>query len=273
MGMKAERKHILNYKFVYDNTKITNGKSSFRLKGKIEEWGHIEILSRIFYKKLERLLYGNEITDIMYESSIKKVLDENDLLEDTFFNVIKKKEYQFEALNTMLIKIFDFVYFNVKKKLPYTKELSLIANAISELLENTFKYTNRDFSLTAGFFSGEYPLIIKLENNYADRNSKETTDQIEKLQAGIKEINQFEDPDEAYLEVMKNRIETGEENLNGEKESSRLGFAKMRADTKANITFSPTSKLYGESGITITLSIPIEISSADEMLKIIRTSL
>lgn len=270
MGMKAERKNILNYKFVYDNTKITNGKNSFRLSGKIEEWGHVETIARIFYKKLERLLYGNEITDIMYESSIKKVLEENDLLEDSLFNVIKKKDYQFEALNTMLIKIFDFVYFNVKKKLPYTRELSLTATAVSELLENTFKYSNGEYAVTAGFIESDYPLVIKIENNYDDFNSEEVQSKLEKLRKSIDEINQYDDPDQAYLEIMKKRIESNEDS---DREGSRLGFVKMRADTKCRISYAGESKFFEGTGITVTLKIPLKVVPGNEILKIIRESL
>lgn len=272
MGLKAERKHILDYKYVYDNTKITNGHNSFRMSGKIENWNHIETIARIFYKKMERLLYGNETTEIMYESSIKKVLDENGLLETTLFNVIKQKEYQIEAINTMLIKVFDFVYFNVKKKLPYTKELSLYANAINELLENTFKYTSGEYAVTAGIFDGDYPLVIKMENNYSSKDSQDTKEALSKLKNGISEVNVFENPDEAYLEIMKKRVIDSETD-GDEAGSSRLGFAKIRADTRGKITFSNDSKFFGTTGITIHLNIPIKLESKENILNIIKASI
>ncbi len=267
MGLRSERKTILNYKSVYENTKYVYGKNSFRLSGRIEEWSYVEIISRIFYKKLEKLLYGNEVTNSMYESSIKKILAENGLLNDTLFDVIKKKEFQYEALNTMLIKIFDFVYFNVKKKLPYTNKLSIITNSVSELLENTYKYSEKDYIITAGIVRDEYPLVIKLENRYSDITNPEIKVRLDKLKEGIDEINQYKDPNEAFLEIMKKRTQS--ENH----EESRLGFAKMRSDTGCTVDFFMGSKHFGKDGITIVAKFPIEMVSKDKILDTIESSI
>ena len=274
MGLKQERKSILNYKSVYNSIQFSTGKNTFRLTGKILEWSHIEIIARIFYKKFERLLYGDEITDTMYETSIKKVLYDNKMLDDTLFTVLKKKEFQYEAMNIMLIKIFDFVYFNIKNKLPYTKILSLTSATVSELLENTFKYTNGEYVITAGIMENKaFPVVIKLENRYDDITAPEVQASIKKLKEGIEEVNAFTNPDEAYLHVMQNRLAMESEmGDNDTKKSSRLGFAKMRADTKGMIKFLDSSKAFGNNGISILVEIPLKFSPKEELQRIIRES-
>lgn len=273
MGIRAERGHVFNYTSVYENTKFYYGGNSFRLAGKIGKWEEIEILARIFYKKLEKLLYGPDVTEVMYYSSIQQVLKENNLLDATLLEVIKKKDYQIEVLNTMIMKIFDFVYFNVKKHLPYTKQLSLIANAVSELLENTFKYTSKEYSVTAGLLDGEEPLMIKIENRYDDFYAENTLKNIANLKKGIEEIAIFESPEQAYLEVMRARLENSINEGCGEEKASRLGFAKIIADTHAKITFSEGSKQFGANGVTLLLKLPICLVAKEEILNIIDRSL
>jgi len=272
MGLRTERKNILKYKKVYEKLKIIYGKQSFRISGNVESWSDIEIIVRAFYKNLEKLLYTKETFEYLYGETIKKVLDENGLGTISLFDAIKLKDFSFEALNSLLMKVFDFTYFAVRKKLPYTPSLSAISGALSELLENTFKYTGGDFSITAGLTESETPLVINLENNYESRDDEETKKNLENLERGIQEVNEYEDPEHAYLEVMKLRAQNPEEAEDGSP-ISRLGFAKIRADIKAKVYYLPESKFFGTSGITLRIFIPVELRKDEEVKELIDIAL
>jgi hypothetical protein len=167
MGIRAERQQIFNYSDVYKNISFSTTDNSFSFSGELKEWENVEITSRIFYKKLEALLYGNEIRAKMYDDFIVKMLSSQKSQDASILDLIKKHDYSIESLHSFFMEVFDFVYFSVKKQLPYTKHLSLISNAVSELLENTFKYSSRKYYITVTLDKeGEYPLNIFIENAY-----------------------------------------------------------------------------------------------------------
>lgn len=272
MGIKVERQKLLNYKEIYHSLKFTHSENAVRISGKINAWNDIEPIVRIFYKKLERLLYTPAITDLMYEKAIKTILKQNNLLDKNLYDIIKQKGYQIEAINILLIKVFDFVYFTIKKKLPYTKKLSLITNAISELLENTYKYTDGKFCITAGITKPDSPLLIKIENYYDDKTDETTKKNLTALENGIKEVAAYDDPQQVLLEVMKNRMENENSDSGSTEGESRLGFAKMRSDTGAQIRFSNSSGFFKEHGVSIFLLVPIEKVEVSELESIINNA-
>ena len=262
MGIKREREKIYNYRNIYNSLSFFHGKDVFKLSGKLQNWDDIEVITRIFYKKLEELLYSKEKLDHIYEISLKRILSKNGLTDKTLFEVIKDKKYHLEAINILLMRIFDYIYYNVKKNLPYLKILSQVSSSMSELFENTYKYTSGDFHITAGLKSGSHPLIIKIENNYNNLDDKVKNDLLN-LQKGIDEINKYTDPNEAFMNAVRMRIE--EENEDSKQ--SRLGFAKIRIDTNAKMKLTMNSNTFGEKGITITLAIPIEIIDKEILVK------
>ncbi|MCG8573104.1 MAG: hypothetical protein MJB14_23470 [Spirochaetes bacterium] len=264
MGVRAERLKYLKYKKVYDSLQFRIGKKSFRLSGKLNEWQDVELVSRIFYKRLEMLLYTPEITSKIYEYPIHELLRKNDLLDKNMLDIIRSKGYQLEAINIFVIKIFDFVYYTLKKKLPYTNQLSLITNAISELLENIYKYSSREFCITVGKTDSKYSLVVKIENNYQEKN-EQVQQNILKLKKGIKEVEKYDDPNVAFAEIMKDRVLQNNPNS----KESRLGFAKIRVDTNAKIVLQNHSHCYGDNGITINLFTPFEFVPAEQIEKII----
>jgi hypothetical protein len=160
------------------------------------------------------------------------------------------------------MRLFDYVYHNIKKHLPYVRKLSTISGSISELLENTFKYSNGEFCLTAGIKENEYPLIIKIENKY-NMKDENVMKNLEKLKEIIDEMEMNEDPNAAVLEVMKKRLTEYETDKN----ASRLGFAKIKMATQALFKLSLSSNTFKEDGISITLFIPLEIYPIDELEK------
>lgn len=264
MGVKREREKIYRYQEIYNSLKFFYGRNVFKFYGKIDNWEEIEIISRIFYKKLEELLYGKDIINLIYEKSLRKILEKNNLGEKTLFEVIRERKYHLEAMNILIMRIFDYIYYNIKRNLPYIKVLSQISNSISELLENTYKYTSHEFCITTGLKpEHNNPLIIRIENSY-NPDDKNLKSNLEALQKAIDEINSFEDPNQAFMNAIKSKIN---EEDNEEKKQSRLGFAKIRIDTNAVIKLLLTSSHFGEKGITIILAIPIKIYSKREILE------
>jgi hypothetical protein len=261
MGVRREREKVYRYKNVYNSLNFYYGKKVFRIKGKISSWEEIEVVSRIFYEKLEQLLYTKEINSQIFEKSIEKVLKINQLYDKSFFEVLKEKNFHMESINILVMRIFDYVYHNIKKNLPYAKKLSIISGSISELLENTFKYSDGEFCITCGIKKGKFPLIIKIENKY-NRSDENVIENLNKLQEGIEEVSKYEDPNEAFLQIMKQRLE---DDYKEDKKHSRLGFAKIRMDTQAKITLSMISNTFADQGITITVSVPMEIFSDEEV--------
>lgn len=265
MGVKVERQRLLHFKSFRESLELIEDKNNFKMIGKLEEWKNTEYASRIFYKKLEGLLYGNKLIYDMYEKAIKKILDERNLTDMTIFDMLKTYQFKNEKVDLLIMEIFDFVYFNVKKKLPYLTFLSNTSGAVSELFENIYKYSGREFCLTTVLSDSEFPLKITFENNYElmDEGVKQN---LKKLQEGIDEINRYEDPKQAYIEVMKNRmIEAVKEDSTG----SRLGYAKIRAETNGKISLDLNSEFFGESGITIVLKIPLTITPKENITKTI----
>lgn len=264
MGVRREREKIYRYQEIYNSLKFFYGKNVFKFYGKTANWEEIEVISRIFYKKLEELLYGRDLINIIYEKSLKRILEKNNLLDKTFFEVIKERKYHLEAMNILIMRIFDYIYYNIKRDLPYIKVLSQISNSVSELLENTYKYSSGEFCITIGLKpEHKNSLIIRIENSY-DNFDSVVKSNLEALQRAIDEINSFEDPNQAFMNAIKTRIN---EDDNEEKKQSRLGFAKIRIDTNANIKFHLNSTHFGEKGITIILAIPIKIYSRDEIIE------
>lgn len=270
MGIRIERQKNLKFKKVYEGIKFHMSKKAFRMSGKLNEWNEVELVSRIFYKKLEKLLYTPKLLNEIHSRTIKKLLTKNNLQDKTIYDIIKDKDFQIEAVNVFILKIFDFVYYTAKKKLPYTANLSLISNAISELLENTFKYSSGKFYITAGIFEErEKSLVIQIENTYDEIDDK-VEKGLRKLRKGIEEVNRYDEPSKAFVEIMKERVLNSNTNSSSSQKESRLGFAKMRVDTNATIQFHRRSKHYGEKGITITLLIPLKLLPKNEMQKIVK---
>ena len=264
MGVRREREKIYRYQEIYNSLKFFHGKNVFKFYGKIDNWEEIEIISRIFYKKLEELLYGRDLINLIYEKSLKRILEKNNLLNKTLFDIIKDRKYHLEAINILIMKIFDYIYYNIKRDLPYIKTLSQISNSLSELLENTYKYTSGEFCITTGLKADhKYPLIIKIENSYNNVDNVVKSN-LESLQKSIDEINAFEDPNQAFMHMIKARIN---EEDNEDKKQSRLGFAKIRIDTNAYMKLLLNSSHFGEKGITIILSIPIKVYSKKEIIE------
>jgi hypothetical protein len=261
MGIKNEREKFYKYKEVYNSLKFFYEKKSFRIHGKINEKDEIEVIARIFYKKIEEFLYSKEILEDIYESTIKKVLKMNNLLNKTLFDILKEKKFHFEAINILIIRIFDYVYYTIRKNMPYTKKLRVISKTIVELLENTYKYSARDFCITTCLENGEYPLVIKIDNRY-DKDNEKMKKNIMKLQDMLEEINSFDDSNESFINVMKKRIDIGNEN----NKDSYLGLAKIRMMTGGSIRLSMDPNIFGENGITLVISIPIEIYSEKEII-------
>lgn len=274
MGIRAERQQIFNYSDVYKNISFSGTENSFSFTGELKEWENVEITSRIFYKKLEALLYGKEIRAKMYDDFIIKMLTSLNQKEDSILDVIKRHDYSIESLHSFFMEVFDFVYFSVKKQLPYTKHLSLISNAISELLENTFKYSSRKYHITAILDKeGDYPLNIFIENVYEGDDTEKISENIQALRRGIDEVNSYSTPEEAYFEIMKNRLENSVDENGEAVKTSRLGLAKISADTRSRISLETTSKHLGGNGITIKVSIPLELYSPEYFNEIIEDSL
>ncbi len=274
MGIRVERQQIFNYSDVYKNISFSNKENSFSFSGQLKEWENVEITSRIFYKKLEALLYGEEVRVKIYDDFIMKMLTSLNQKDDTILDLIKKHDYSIESLHSFFMEVFDFVYFSVKKQLPYTKHLSLISNAVSELLENTFKYSSRKYCITAVLDKNDdYPLNIYIENTYDSDDIDKINENIEALRHGIEEINSYGTPEEAYFEIMKNRLENSIDENGEAVKTSRLGLAKISADTRSKISLEDKSEHFGEKGITIKVSIPLELYSREYFNEIIETSL
>ncbi|HOJ63041.1 MAG TPA: hypothetical protein PLE45_01355 [Spirochaetota bacterium] len=264
MGVRREREKIYRYQEIYNSLKFFHGKNVFKFYGKTTNWEEIEIISRIFYKKLEELLYGRELIDLIHEKSLKRILEKNNLLDKTFFDVIKERKYHLEAVNILVMHVFDYIYYHIKRELPYIKVLSQISNSVSELLENTYKYTSGEFCITTCLKPDQKnPLIIKIENSYNNFDN-EVKSNLEALQRAIDEINSFEDPNQAFMNAIKTKFN---EEDNEEKKQSRLGFAKIRIDTNASIKLTLNSTHFGEKGITIVLAIPIKVYSRGEIIE------
>ncbi|MCH5150492.1 MAG: hypothetical protein J1G30_07480 [Spirochaetales bacterium] len=274
MGIRVERQQIFNYSDVYKNISFSNGENSFSFLGQLNEWENVEITSRIFYKKLEALLYGEEVRAKMYDSFIVNMLTYRNQKDDTILDLVKKHDYSIESLHSFFMEMFDFVYFSVKKQLPYTKHLSLISNAVSELLENTFKYSSRKYCITAVLDkNSDYPLNIYIENTYDNDDIGKINENVKALRLGIEEVNSYSTPEEAYFEIMKNRLENSVDENGEDVKTSRLGLAKISADTKSRISLEENSEHFGEKGITIKVSIPLELYSREYFNEIIETSL
>ncbi len=264
MGVRREREKIYKYQEIYNSLKFFYGKNVFKFYGKIDNWEEIEIISRIFYKKLEELLYGRDLINLIYEKSLKRILEKNNLLNKTLLEVIKERKYHLESMNILIMRIFDYIYYNIKRDLPYIKVLSQISNSVSELLENTYKYTSGEFCITTGLKpEHKNPLIIKIENSY-NAHDNIVKDNLEALQKAIDEINSFEDPNQAFMNAIKSKIN---EEDNEDRKQSRLGFAKIRIDTNASIKLLLNSTHFGEKGITVTLAIPIKVYSRGEIIE------
>jgi hypothetical protein len=261
MGIRNEREKFYKYKEVYNLLTFSYGKNVFRIQGKIYDKEDIEVISRIFYKKLEEFLYSKEFLSRIYEDTIKKVLEMNNLLNKSLFDILKERKFHFEAVNILIIRIYDYVYYTIRRNMPYTKKLRVISKAMTELLENTYKFTDGEFCITVGLKKSKLPLLIKIENKY-DKNDIKAKKNLIRLQEGIDEVNYFDDPNESFLNITKKRIEIENENKN----ESRLGFAKIRMYTGGNINLSMLSNVYGEDGVTLTLYIPIELFSEKEIM-------
>jgi hypothetical protein len=78
----------------------------------------------------------------------------------------------------------------------------------------------------------------------------------------LEEINSFDDSNESFINVMKKRIDIGNEN----NKDSYLGLAKIRMMTGGSISLSTDPNIFGENGITLVISIPIEIYSEKEII-------
>jgi hypothetical protein len=261
VGIKRERDQVYNFQNIYNSLKFYYGKDVVRIVGTLENWNEIEIICRIFYKKLEELLYSKEICSLIYEKSVKKVFYKNNMLNKTFFEVLKEKNFHLDAMKILLMKIDDFVYHNVRKYLPYSKELSLITNSVNELLENVAKYSSGDFCMTCGLKDGKYPLVIKLENAY-DRHDKSVKQNLENLADDMKEVNKYEDPSFAMLSMLKRSVKYDTE----EKKESRLGLAKIRVDTGANLRLILDSDYFGKNGLSVILGIPLQLYSKKQII-------
>ncbi len=262
MGVKRERDRIYRYKDIYNSITFFHGEGIVKFCGKIEKWENIEIISRIFYKKLEELLYTKKGLNYIYEKSLTKIMEKNNLSDKNILDIFREKKFHLESMNILIMKIFDYIYYNIKTNLPYVKTLSMVTGAVSELLENTFKYASGEFSITAGLRSGKYPLVIKIENGYDYLDDKVKTDLLN-LQKGIDEINSKEDPEEAFATAVKDRVENESEDC----KHSRLGFAKIRMDTNAKMKLALSSSHFGEKGITLTIAIPIRVHKIEDILE------
>ena len=274
MGIRAERQQIFNYSEIYKNISFSKTENSFSFSGQLKAWENVEITSRIFYKKLEALLYGDEIRAKMNDDFIIKMLTATNQKDYTILDLIKKHDYSIESLHSFFMEVLDYVYFSVKKQLPYTKHLSLISNAVSELLENTFKYSSRKYYITATLDKeGEYPLNIFIENAYDGDDIEKINENIQALRRGIEEVNSYKTPEEAYFEIMKNRLENSLDENGEAVKTSRLGLAKICADTRSRISLETKSAHLGANGITIKVSIPLELYSKEYFTGIIEESL
>ena len=274
MGIRAERQQIFNYSEIYKNISFSKTENSFSFSGQLKAWENVEITSRIFYKKLEALLYGDEIRAKMNDDFIIKMLTATNQKDYTILDLIKKHDYSIESLHSFFMEVLDYVYFSVKKQLPYTKHLSLISNAVSELLENTFKYSSRKYYITAVLDKdSEYSLNIFVENAYDDDDVEKINENIEALRRGIEEVNSYKTPEEAYFEIMKNRLENSLDENGEAVKTSRLGLAKICADTRSRISLETKSAHLGANGITIKVSIPLELYSKEYFTGIIEESL
>lgn len=274
MGIRAERQQIFNYSEIYKNISFSKTENSFSFSGQLKAWENVEITSRIFYKKLEALLYGDEIRAKMNDDFIIKMLTATNQKDYTILDLIKKHDYSIESLHSFFMEVLDYVYFSVKKQLPYTKHLSLISNAVSELLENTFKYSSRKYYITVTLDKeGEYPLNIFIENAYDGDDVEKINENIQALRRGIDEVNSYATPEEAYFEIMKNRLENSLDENGEAVKTSRLGLAKISADTRSRISLETKSEHLGNNGITIKVSVPLELYSKEYFNEIIEESL
>ena len=120
MGIRAERQQIFNYSEIYKNISFSKTENSFSFSGQLKAWENVEITSRIFYKKLEALLYGDEIRAKMNDDFIIKMLTATNQKDYTILDLIKKHDYSIESLHSFFMEVLDYVYFSVKKQLPYT---------------------------------------------------------------------------------------------------------------------------------------------------------
>ena len=125
MGIRAERQQIFNYSDVYKNISFSSTENSFSFTGELKEWENVEITSRIFYKKLEALLYGKEIRAKMYDDFIIKMLTSLNQKEDSILDVIKRHDYSIESLHSFFMEVFDFVYFST---IPYVLSVFLASS-------------------------------------------------------------------------------------------------------------------------------------------------
>jgi hypothetical protein len=255
MGIKSQKEKFNHFKTVNNSLKFSYGEDTFRITGKIKQREDIEALSRIFYKKFEELLYSKIFLNKIYEHAVKKVLKMNKIYNKSFFDVLKSREFNFEAINILIIKIFDYVYYTVRKKLPYSKKLGAISKTINELLENTFLYSTGDFSVTSGIMK-EYPqIIIKYENKY-DKSDEKMNRNIEKLKLVVNEVNSIELSNDAIMNINK-RIE--------HENDPYPGLLKIKMHTGTKISFSNNSSHFGNDGITLTFILPMELYTEKEI--------
>lgn len=264
MGVRIEREQLFNFRSVYEALKIKASKNSFVISGNIENWDEIEVICRIYYKQLEELLYTKELRNKIYEISLKKSLEKNKTFNKTFFEIIKDHDFNIEEMKVVLMKLDDEVYYNVRKKLPYIQNLTLISNAINELLENTKKYSSGEFVLTTSLNSDDYPLHIYIENKYNSMDQM-TKNRIQSLADDINQINSFEDPSKAILNMLRERAQVQFDPK--EKRASRFGFSKIHLETGSKFSFKNKSDKYGSKGITLGLQLPIKLVDKKELEK------
>ena len=262
MGIKNQKEKFNNYKNIYNSLNFYYGKDTFRISGTINFKEDIEALARIFYKKFEELLYSKKFLSRMYEQAVMKVLKLNRIHNKKFIDILKDREFNYEAINILVIKIFDYVYYAIRKKLPYSRKLGIISKSLNELLENTFLYSSGDFCLTAGLKKEERLILIKYENNY-EKKDVEMKKNIEKLKLVINEVNSIELSNDAVDDSVFNSEKEGQ---NGNE--TYPGLLKIKFHTGCRINFAETSSFFGENGITLNLSIPFKPYAEKEILSI-----
>lgn len=264
MGIRDEKKDLYKYARVYRSLKIESRRNNVTMMGKINDWEETGILSRIFYKLLEELLYSRDIERVIYERAVKKKLKKHNLLDKSLFDVLYSKKFNFERMKILLMSIDDYVYFHVKKFLPYIRDLSLVTSAANELLENTIKYSSGDFYLTAQISDDQnYPLLLSIENRYKTMNGR-VTNNLNKLKEDIEDVNNMNNSPEAlHTFIRKLGAQQYEKEI---REEFGFGLAKIRFETGALFSLVEKSEYFGENGITLSLKIPITLLSKDELL-------
>lgn len=267
MGIRTEKKRIYEFSEMEQQLNEEWGNSFFRLSGELDSWSDIELVSRIFYKRLEKLLYGEELLLKIYEAPVAKAIKERGLDKKDLEGIFKLQDYSLVKINTLIMQVFDAVYHSTIKHLPYTSALSRVSNAVSELLENVYKYADKRFSVKVEKQDGDFPIFVRVENDF-EKIDQRAKDCINELTRIVHKVMNFDDHQIAYTETIKERAMR-----NDDDGAAQLGIARIRGENNCRIELEQRAEYYNQNALSILLSFPLKIYSEYEIKRIVEESL